>query len=349
MVSKPPISPEATEQKTNRLRVLLHSAIPAHFENPLGLTSRILQSRNRDAYAAAFQAGLRLASLPLDLALAKIAGSDSDEEPQRPMLFVTGPPRSGTTLLHQVLIKALPVAYVTNLASLLPRSAAAGAFPLTRAIRNDHILLESFYGRTRALSGPSDGLEFWDSWIGTDRRSIPQTIAPDAATSMRTFFGRLERKSGLSVIAKNNNLLGSAHLVASALPTARFVCLRRDPVYLGQSLLKARRDIHGSAETGYGIDHLEGLAPLGDHLEDVRQQVRFYQHLESVQKDRIGDRFKIVGYEDLCRDPNSVVTDIARNIFHFETPPPQIPPLQVRERRTLESSEFEKLASLLNE
>ncbi|MCB2134352.1 MAG: sulfotransferase, partial [Rhodobacteraceae bacterium] len=247
---------------------------------------------------------------------------------------------------HQLLIQNLPVAYVTNLASLMPHSAAAGAAPLTASIANASVRLQSYYGRTRALSGPSDGLEFWDRWFGPDRRAVPTQIPPEAAAAMRFFFGRLEQKTGRPVVAKNNNLMASAHLVAEVLPTARFVCLRRDPVYLGQSLLKARKDIHGTSDISYGIDDLASAPNMPvDAVEDVCRQVRFYDELQQRQAARLGrDRFIVIGYEDLCRDPAAVVKRLGHDILGLTSDVRPIAPLSASRTRNLDNDEFRRLA-----
>ena len=163
---------------------------------------------------------------------------------------------------------------------------------------------------------------------------------------MRGFFGRLERRSGRPVVAENNDLLGSAHLVAEILPTARFVCLRRDPLYLAQSLLRARRDIQGTSAVGYGIDDrdLDG-APAADPIEDVWRQVQLYEALEAAQARRLGDeRFGVVGYEELCADPTAVVRRIGRSVIGLGDVGAEIEPFRPRRRRTLPEHEFERLA-----
>ena len=329
-------------------RLLLHRAVPNHFQDPIGLTLRILRSGNPDALSAMVHAGAKLGFFPIDAVLSRAARPRAPEavEPSRPILFITGPPRSGTTLVHQALIRALPVAYLTNLASLLPRSAEAGGFPLTAAIANERVRLESYYGRTRALSGPSDGLEFWDRWLGPDRRAIPSDIAPAAAQEMRRFFGRLELLSGRPVVAKNNSLLGSAHLVTEVLPTARFVCLRRDPLFLAQSLLKARRDIQGSSTVSYGIDESgPDSTRHADPVEDVWRQVRFYTKLEARQMQRLGKgRFFVVSYEEFCADPSTVARRIGQSVFGFDDIVCDIEPIPPRRRRILGDDEFERLA-----
>jgi hypothetical protein len=317
----------------------LRRAVPAHFNDPVGLALRVLRTGNRDALAAVAQAGLRLALTPVDAALSLLPGSGADA-PAGPIVFVTGPPRSGTTLLYQLLIRSLPVAYITNLASLMPRSAARGGFALTAAMANGRVRAESYYGRTRALSGSSDGLEFWDAWLGADRVSVPEVIAPDAAVAMRRFFATFEARARRPVLAKNNNLLGFAHLVADVLPTARFLCLTREPVYLAQSLLKARRDIHGRDDVAYGI--ADGAA--GDPMADVWRQVDYYDRLTGDQTARIGaDRFQTVSYEGLCDDAEGTIRGIARNAFGMQPGALALPALRPMKRQTLPDDTFRAL------
>jgi hypothetical protein len=329
--------------RRGRLRSTIHRAVPSHFNDPIGLALRIVVSRNPDALAAAFQAALRLALTPADAVLSLVPRSAGRTDPKGPVVFVTGPPRSGTTLLYQLLIRSLPVAYVTNLASLMPRSAARGAFPLTAAMVNSRVRAESYYGRTRALSGSSDGLEFWDAWIGGDRLRVPTAIEPDAAQAMRRFFGMFEERTGRPVLCKNNNLLAYAHLVADALPTARFLCLTREPVYLAQSLLKARRDIHGSDSVSYGIADQSG-AGTDDPIADVWRQVGFYERLTADQRARIGaDRFLMVSYEHLCEDPTGMIRNLARSAFDIDGLTVEIPALRPMKRQTLPDETFRAL------
>ncbi len=106
------------------LRAMIHRSIPRHINNPLSLAMRIVASRNGEAFYALGSAALQVAVTPLDLALSVRERRLYDRAPlpERPIVFVVGPPRSGTTVAAQVLSAGLPVAYFNNLTSIFPRS-----------------------------------------------------------------------------------------------------------------------------------------------------------------------------------------------------------------------------------
>ena len=82
-----------------------------NFHNPVGLVYRMLRSGQRPAYSALFREGLRMLATPFDLLLSpfesnRLAGIREDGYP---LILVAGPPRSGTTLVYQVLAYCLDV------------------------------------------------------------------------------------------------------------------------------------------------------------------------------------------------------------------------------------------------
>jgi hypothetical protein len=100
------------------------SFLPPHFRDPVGLALRLLRTRRPEAIHALFATGLGPLLAPLDLALVarereRLARAAA---PRLPIVFVMGPPRSGTTLLALSLIRALRVAYIPNLTALFPRA-----------------------------------------------------------------------------------------------------------------------------------------------------------------------------------------------------------------------------------
>ncbi len=286
--------------------------VPTHFHDPLGLALRLLRGRDPDALGAMRHAALGMLLSPLDLLLAQRerARYAAAPEPRLPQLFVCGPPRSGTTLVAQTLIAHLPVAYFSNLTAVFPRSPLTATAMFEKRLRPWRPAFRSYYGRTAPLLGPNDGLQLWDRWLGSDRTRRRESLTPEEGDALRRFFGAHEALTARPVVTKNNNLNLQAAAVAAALPTARFLCLTRDPVFLGQALLLARREIHGNDAIPYGLYPPE--EPTPDPVTGVARQVRWHTQLAGEQQATLGsDRFQMLSYEAFCEDPARVIYRVA--------------------------------------
>lgn len=243
-------------------------------------------------------------------------------KPELPLLFVCGPPRSGTTLVAQVLIRSLPVYYFNNLTSIFPRSPiiANKIFGRFITFRNADVSFKSLYGRTAKLGAPNDALYLWDRWTGVKRDSIPKAFGEEEGLAMQRFFAAVERHSGKPLVNKNNALNTYAHHVADILDTAYFICLDRDPLYLAQSQLIASKFVYGDEHTPYGVDFGSGadraMGEETDPVKQVCQQVLRHREVMLRQQESIGkDRFIIVPYEEFCADPARWVNKISSDIL----------------------------------
>lgn len=299
------------------LRERLHRYVPADFEDPVGLAWRILRSGSPEALFTVWTSFLGLLATPLDWALRPVEEEAyrRADHPRRPLIFVCGAPRSGTTFAAQTLIRNLPVAYLTNLTAVFPRSPVTACRLFRQELRNARLRTRSYYGKTLRMWGPNDALYVWDRWFGPDRTRVPTSLAESDRAAMRSFFGAVERHYGRPVLNKNNSLNLSAHLVASALDAAHFVCMVRDPLFLAQSLLRARETIHGDRHRPYGIP-APGTEGLEDPIEHVCRQALHHDRVARIQQDRLGaDRFWIVDYDEFCRDPGALVERVAADVL----------------------------------
>ena len=291
---------------------LVRRFVPSHFDDPLGVVRRVLASGAPGGRFAVMLAALGLLTFPADRLLERRERAlyAAAKTSTMPILFICGPPRSGTTIVGLSLMRSLDVAYLTNLTSVFPLAPITASRILRAGPDQRKVSLESYYGRTSGFRAPNDGLYLWDRWLGADRTQIRGRLDPAGADAMVRFFGALEAWTGRPLVAKNNALNAHAHLIASQLPTARFLCLTRDPLYLGQSLLIARREIHGSDSKAYGLapPALEGPPDL---YRDIARQVAFHEGMARSQQRRLGeDRFRIVSYEDFCAAPGDFVARI---------------------------------------
>lgn len=335
------------------LRKAAHRFLPSHFHNPLGLAMRILRSGDPHARFAMGSAAMGAALTPLDLAMQPFESRRyrAAPPPLLPALFICGPPRSGTTLLFQVLAANLPVAFFNNLTSVFPRSPITANAWFGKGLRYHPGTYRSYYGRARSLAAPNDALYLWDRWVGRDRGRIPRQLDPGAQEAMRRFLGAFELFTGKPLVAKNNNLNGYAHLVAEVFPNARFICLRRDPLFLAQALYIARRDIHGDERVPYGLSPTaDRWAPSSDPIEDACRQVQFHERLATEQRERIGDsRFRIISYESVCADPSSILREVSE-FLHVKVAPGKLGlPARFQESRSvrLEPAILERMATIL--
>ena len=306
------------------VRRALNQFFPAGVHDPVGLAQR----------------------LDLLLSLPERRRYRQSPGPERPVILVCGAARSGTSLAAQLLIRNLPVAFLDNLMAVFPRSPILARRLLGGRLPAAPIAYHSYYGRTSGWRAPSDALNLWDRWLGSDRAHPPQRLEARARSEMSAFFGALDRETGLPVVAKNNALNASAHLVAEALPTARFICLQRSREALAASLYRARLEIHGTATVPYGLvtgdPHRER-----DALEDVCRQVLYHERLAREQQERIGaERFTIVRYEDICRAPRDFVTSVGRSFLDvtpdFAATDPSLGPFATGQR----AADGELLAAL---
>jgi hypothetical protein len=299
------------------IRRAIHPFVPAGFHDPVGLARRLLKNPDPAARFSVLAAATAPLALPVDVLLSplerrryRLAG-----DPAKPIVLVCGSARSGTSLAAQLLIRNLPVAYFDNLVSIFSRSPVTAQRLFGSRVERKPVAYRSFYGRTQGWSAPSDALNLWDRWLGRDRSRIPERLEPQARTEMKAFFAAFEQETGLPLVAKNNALNASAHLVAEALPTSRFVCVERAPDALALSLYRARMDIHGESSVPYGLT-VRALRCPEDAVEDVCRQVLYHEQLAFQQQARLGaERFVIVRYEDICRDPRGYVEAVGRNMI----------------------------------
>lgn len=337
----------------NFLRRWLHRFIPSQFPDPVGLTRRLLRTGDPAALFAMQTALLGVAAAPLDMVLqvAEERRYRNATAPRLPLLFLCGAPRSGTTLVHQVLINHLPVAFINNLTAVFPRAplTANRIFRPAAPLRGS--AYHSYYGKTVGFSGPNDGLYLWDRWLGADRTRIRTSLTPVEQRDMRRFFGAMEQIFGRPIVAKNNILNACASLVAEVFDQAFFICMTREPLFLAQSQLQARMDIHGGEDIPYGLAGASSSRPDStDVVEDVCRQVLYHQGIAQEQQSRVGaERFWIVQYEDFCQNPSALVDAVAVRVLGQPRPPAatRLPPFAVSDTVRVDPERFRRIAATL--
>jgi hypothetical protein len=335
----------------------MRKLIPPNFQDPVGLATRLVRSRDPAALFAILSTFLAAIAAPLDgvLAASERRLYEQATAPRMPIVIVTGAPRVGTTIVSQVLSAHLPVTFFNNLTTLFPRAPIVANRLFRRMLRPRATDYRSFYGRTHGFARQNDGLHLWDRWLGEDRYAVPEELAPPVAERMRRFFAAYETAFGKPILTKNNALATHATTVARALPTSHFVFVRRQPEYAAQSILRAREVIQGSRSGPYGVpdpQHRTVGKDAASPIEAVCAQLAYHDRRMREQQEELGPgRFWVLEYEDFCRAPERIVERVGREILGVEVDTAAVraalPSFRSTNRVTVSAADFAEIRATL--
>ncbi|MCW2926651.1 MAG: hypothetical protein JWM86_619 [Thermoleophilia bacterium] len=239
-------------------------------------------------------------------------GAGKDASSDRTPIFILGAPRSGTTLLYQLLIEGFDVGWLANAHAARPSEVAeVERVEQPRAARTSSDW-ESSHGRTREPWGPSEAEGYWYRFF--DRE--PHEVTAENATMQRvTEIRRSVREFADACCAPVvfKNVFNSLRIpvLARALPEARFIHIERSLEPNARSLLVGRVQrgdvgVWWSAAPD-GADALKDASPAEQVTWQVEQMnrvaARELAHLQTSQ-------VLLVHYDELCADPRGVLDRI---------------------------------------
>ncbi|HEY9841429.1 MAG TPA: sulfotransferase [Candidatus Obscuribacterales bacterium] len=264
-----------------------------------------------------------LAKLNGALALAE-ASLDPPPPNPWPVLFLIGNHRSGTTLFIQWLAAQGHWSYPSNLISRFHRAPRIGA-QLQRLLTDPTLQVQDEFaelsgllpeigpsrlGKTRGLLSPHAFLSFWRQHLPLkDRdqvdRSALDTLDPSPlAGGLAGLAGALGKPLAMKAMILNCHI----DWLARAVPESFFVWLRRDPFFVAQSVLEARRRLYGTIEAWFAfrLEEHEELMRLTPY-EQVAGQIHYTDAaiLRAMAKLEPG-RVIEVDYEAFCGQPAAV-------------------------------------------
>lgn len=254
-----------------------------------------------------------------------------------PTLFIIGAPRSGTTLLYQLLATHLNVGYISNLAAAFWQAPVYG-------IRLHQKLLParqasdftSAFGRTHGLNEPHEFGYFWADVLQNKALRYP---TPDARGQVdwprfKQVLLNMAHAFGGPACYKVSMLGWYATQVMDLLDRACFIRIRRNPVDAALSLLAYRQNMHGAVDAWVSLKP-EAYDTLRTEPAAVQVAGQVY-HLEEEMGKPLSradpERVLEVSYHDLCTQPGAVLAQaqalLARNGHHptsLFTPPASFP------------------------
>lgn len=285
-----------------------------------------------------------------DIKLPMLRFSEADKIP---IIYIVGAPRSGTTLLYQLVCRYLPVGYINNLIARFWLKPSIG-IRLSKVILGDNarkkIKFESTYGTTKDIVGPHEFGYFWRYWLQLDKSPTHKLSAEHLGNLDKEGLKKtLEQEiisSFQSVIVFKNPICGlNAEFLSNIHPASLFIHIKRDFWDTVISILHARKARYGSYKAWWSLKPSSYPFNFNNNpVEEVIMQVKECRKEidEELSKPKV--KSMEVYYETLCKNPKVILGNICNEIkkmgynirqfnekipiFSIRKPPPLPPAFQ---------------------
>lgn len=223
-------------------------------------------------------------------------------------VFIVGAPRTGTTLLYQLITNSFLVTYISNFSMLFYHSMTIG-IDLHKLFFKDiaHNNFTSNIGKTKFLIGPHESGKFWYRWFNKDYFSTTlKDISTDKYLKLIKTIQYTNDKYELPIVFKNtvNSLRISA--LRDLFPNALFLYCIREPKYTAYSILQQRIKILGNKNKWWAIKppNISDLEKLPYYAQVVKQVHYTQKKIENDLSVLYKNQVLKIQYEYLCSDPN---------------------------------------------
>ena len=237
-----------------------------------------------------------------------------------PLIYIVGLPRSGTTLLSQLLSRYLPVGYINNLIARFWRNPVVG-IRLSQVVFGSDIRqkieLASTHGVTAEPWGPHEFGYFWRHWLRLDEaptHKLSKTHLDSLdCTGLAMTLNRMAAAIEAPLVFKNIICGFQAEFLTKIRPNSLFILIERDPKAVAASLLRSRQQRYGDESVWWSLkpstfDEIRCLPTAQAQIERQIADGRSDFHAELLQSDVNLIR---ITYEDLCRDPLNSIQMVA--------------------------------------
>lgn len=233
--------------------------------------------------------------------------------PRKPVVFIVGPPRSGTSLFYELLVTHYHLAFFSNLAHRFWRTPAAVTQLGAGIIRNRRPLFQSAYGHIPGWSAPNEGGWIWRRWLKDGDWMDERAASGLPLAEMRATIGAIEAVMGAPFVNKNVMHANRIRLLNLAFPGCLFLEVWRDPVETARSIIRAERKEKGPQKHP---DNWWSVRPSTARPGDVveRAAVQVTGVIADIARDSRylnRDCLHRVDYARLCAAPAEVMAEVA--------------------------------------
>ena len=222
-------------------------------------------------------------------------------------VFVVGAPRSGTTLLLQMIVAALDIGYVSNLAASFWMRPEAGVLLSRKWLDRPTLRTNSNYGQTEGPEQPHEFGGFWRRVLGY--QAMEQAEHPDVDwAQVELELDRIGAAWQRPVVYKVFQLYWHLAEFHRRRPS-RWIWVQRDPIANAASLLRLmeRRDCGFTSAVPESVAEYE----TSERWQQATVQVFCLHRWLQGQWDQLDSDSKlIVALSDLQTNPSRVMNEV---------------------------------------
>jgi LPS sulfotransferase NodH len=253
------------------------------------------------------------------------------DEPTAPVVFIMGIPRSGSTLLYQLISESGAFGYCSNLIARFYRNPAFGLRIqrlLDPVLPDDEMTWESEFGLTDRWYEPHEFGYFWERHLPFEDHHEPTEaqLADVDWAAFRRDIAAFQQGFGGPVVFKNLSLDFVVEPIAREIESAKFVRISRDPLSVAASIYRGRCAYYDNEDAWFST-RPRNFEALGDEApvdQIVAQMTQIRDTLDRAAAELSDDRWAEVTYESVCEDPNAAVADICDGLG-VSSPPHTLP------------------------
>lgn len=217
------------------------------------------------------------------------------------MIAIIAPPRSGSTLTYQILTNGTRSLYLTNLWNLLYALPLIGGL-LTKGKKSSSNFISN-RGWVNGLYGESEGMRFWEYWIGQSLEEPIKKVPISRIKYLQKVFGRLIEKDNPMISAYLGHAF-SMNALRKFFPGITFIYVKRDKLSNVYSLFNILK-----------VKDWFSLKPISwedkIHLNNYEKAVWQYNSIiSSIEKDILNKDTLVVNYEEICSDPREFLQEV---------------------------------------
>jgi len=237
--------------------------------------------------------------------------NDLDYLKSSPPVFIIGPPRSGTTVLYQLLCRHFNFGYINNfVADWYNIPITATKLYNIFSNQTNSIELISNFGKSFKLYGPNEFGNFWYRWFDKSHflKNRPEIIKSEIRLEVAGLTKIYQKPIIFKNVVTSMRIIPLSQIFKSSI----FLVLIRDNLDIAQSILNAKINLFNDKSHPFSvISSEEQLNPEIPYWKQIISQINgVYTNINSAKNSIGEEKFIFVDYKELCNNTDQVLKSI---------------------------------------